>query len=113
MKLVHQSENPLQAFEPLVLAGILANYNKFEVANQYRVRFADFVNEETMARVVESVGSSSAVLRGRYIAIQDDTPVGWGIGSTLSYVGLAALAGAKPAPPTLTLEQQKELLAQQ
>ncbi|KAK4507106.1 hypothetical protein PRZ48_000840 [Zasmidium cellare] len=113
MKLVHQLDNPLKASEPLLLTGLLANYNKFEVHNQYRVRFADFVNEETMSKAVHSVAWTTAVLRERYIAIQDDTPVGWSIGGTLSYVGLGALAGVKPAAPALTEDQQKELFAQQ
>lgn len=113
MQLVHQLDNPLKASEPLLLTGLLANYNKFEVHNQYRVRFADFVNEETMSKVVHSVAWTTAVLRERYIAIQDDTPVGWSIGGTLSYVGLGRLAGVQPAAPALTEEQQKELFAQQ
>lgn len=113
MKLLHQLDNPLQASEPLLLTGLLANYNKFESNNQYRTRFADFVNEETMVKVIESVAWTTTVLRERFIAIQDDTPVGWSIGSTLSYVGLGALAGAKPAPIALTEEQQKEAFAKQ
>ena len=77
------------------------------------MRFSDFVNEETMSKVVQSIAWTTAVLRERYIAIQDDTPVGWSIGGTLSYVGLGILTGAKSAAPALTDEQQKELFAQQ
>ncbi|KAI7583871.1 DUF1741-domain-containing protein, partial [Hortaea werneckii] len=113
MKTVHQSENPLDAAEPFMLTGLLANYNKFEMHNQYRVRFADFVNDETMTRVVESVAWTCTLLRSKYIAIQDDTPVGWSVAGTLSYVGLGALAGAKPAAPALTEEQQRELFNEQ
>ncbi|USW48693.1 Putative armadillo-like helical domain-containing protein [Septoria linicola] len=113
MKLAHQLDNPLQASEPLLLTGLLANYNKFESNNQYRTRFADFVNEETMTRVIQSVAWTTTVLRERYVAIQDDTPVGWSIGNTLSYVGLGSLAGVKPAAVALTQEQQKEAFSQQ
>ncbi|GIZ38997.1 hypothetical protein CKM354_000239000 [Cercospora kikuchii] len=113
MKLLHQLDNPLQAAEPLLLTGLLANYNKFESNNQYRVRFADFVNEETMIRVIQSIAWTTAVLRERYVAILDDTPVGWSLGNTLSYVGLGSLAGAKPAGTVLTEDQQKEAFAQQ
>lgn len=113
MKLLHQLDNPLQAAEPLLLTGLLANYNKFESNNQYRVRFADFVNEETMIRVIQSIAWTTAVLRERYVAILDDTPVGWSLGTTLSYVGLGSLAGAKPAGTVLTEDQQKEAFAQQ
>lgn len=113
MKLAHQLENPLHGSEPLLLTGLLANYNKFEAPNQYRVRFSDFVNEDTMARVILSVAWTTSVLRERYIAIQDDTPLGWSIGGTLSYVGLGALAGTKPASASLTEEQQKQLFSEQ
>ncbi|KAF2766553.1 DUF1741-domain-containing protein [Teratosphaeria nubilosa] len=113
MKLVHQLESPLQAAEPLLLTGLLANYNKFESHNQYRVRFADFVNDQIMARVVESIAWTSVLLRTRYIAIQDDTPVEWSVAGTLSYVGLGALAGAKPTIPVLTEEQQRVAFADQ
>lgn len=111
--MVHQLDNPLRAAEPLLLTGLLANYNKFEVHNQYQTRFSDFVNDETMRAIVESVSWTCTLLRERYIAVQDDTPAGWSLGGTLSYVGLGALAGAKPAAPVLTEEQQRELLLQQ
>ncbi|WPH04992.1 DUF1741-domain-containing protein [Acrodontium crateriforme] len=113
MKLVHQLDNPLQASEPFLLTGLLAEYNKFEVHNQYRVRFADFVNDETMDKVVRSVAWTCTVLRQRYIVIQNDTPATWSVSGTLSYVGLGALAGAKPAGPVLTEDQQRELFAEQ
>lgn len=110
---MHQVESPLQASQPFLLTGLLANYNKFESHNQYRMRLADFVNEETMTKVVQSISWTTTVLRERYIAIQDDTPAGWSIGGTLSYVGLGSLAGAKPAALVLTEDQQKELFAEQ
>ncbi|KAK4547926.1 hypothetical protein LTR36_010645 [Oleoguttula mirabilis] len=113
MKLVDQLDSPLQASEPFLLMGLLANYNKFEVHNQYRVRFSDFVNDDTMKKVVESVAWTCMLSRSRYVAIHDDTPVGWSVAGTLSYVGLGALAGAKPAAPILTEEQQRELFAEQ
>ena len=96
-----------------MLLGLLANYNKFEVQNQYRVRFSDFVNEETMKQVVQSVSWTSTLLRDRYVSVQDDTPTGWSLGGTLSYIGLGSLAGAKPTPPALTEDQQKELFREQ
>lgn len=96
-----------------MLVGLLANYNKFEVHNQYRVRFSDFVNDESMKSIIESIGWTCTLLREMYIAIQDDTPTGWSIGETLTYVGLGALAGAKSAAPVLTEDQQRELLLQQ
>ena len=112
-QLIHQLENPLRASEPFLLTGLLANYNKFEAHNQYRVRFSDFVNDETIQNMIESVGWTCTLLRELYIAIQDDTPATWSIGGTLTYVGLGSLAGAKPAAPVLTEEQQRELFQEQ
>ncbi|KAK5175218.1 uncharacterized protein LTR77_000355 [Saxophila tyrrhenica] len=113
MKLVHLLENPLRASEPFMLTGLLANYNKFEVHNQYRTRFSDFVNDDIMSSIVDSVSWTCTLLRDRYVAIQDDTPAAWSIGGTLSYVGLGGLTGAKPVQPVLTEEQQRELLLEQ
>ena len=112
-QLVRQLESPIQAAEPMLLVGLLSNYNKFEVHNQYRVRFADFINEDGMKAVIESVGWTCNLLRQRYIAIHDDTPTTWSIGGTLSYVGLGSLAGAKPAAPVMTEDQQRELFLEQ
>ena len=66
-----------------------------------------------MKSIIESMAWTCMLMRELYIAIQDDTPAGWSIGETLSYVGLGALAGAKPAPPVLTEDQQKELFLEQ
>lgn len=67
-----------------------------------------------MTKVVQSVGWTTTVLRERYVAIQDDTPAGWSLGGTLSYVGLRSLTGVKkPAALVLTEDQQKELFAEQ
>ncbi|KAK4953179.1 hypothetical protein LTR10_008885 [Elasticomyces elasticus] len=112
-QLIQHLAEPIQASDPLLLLGLLANHGKFESHNPYRTRFAEFVHDETMEKIVESVGQTSSLLRAKYIAIQDDTPVGWSMGNTLSYVGLGALAGAKPAQPVLTEEQQRELFAEQ
>lgn len=112
-QLIQQLDSPLRAAEPFLLTGLLSNYNKFEAANQYWTRFADFVNNEAMKATVESVGWTSTLLQQRYVAIQDDTPAAWSIGGTLSYVGLGSLTGAKAAPPALTEEQQRELFLEQ
>lgn len=110
---MHQLESPLQAAEPFLLTGLLANYNKFEVHNQYRVRFADFVNEEAMSRVIEAIGWTCTILRERFVAILDDTPAGWSLTAPLSYVGLGVLARSKTAAASLTEEQQRDLFAEQ
>lgn len=112
-QLINQLENPLRAVEPFLLTGLLSNYNKFEAANRYWTRFADFADTEAMKATVDSVGWTSMLLRERYVGIQDDTPAAWSISGTLSYIGLGSLAGAKPAPPVLTEGQQRELFLEQ
>lgn len=106
-------DHPLRAAEPFLLVGLLANYDKFETHNQYRVRLADYVNEDAMQKVVESIGWTCKLLQERYIAIQDDTPAAWSIGNTLSYVGLGALAKSRPTTPSLTEDEQRTLFAEQ
>jgi hypothetical protein len=113
MKLLQQLESPLEASEPFVLIGLLANYNKFEMNNQYRARFAEFADEETMEKAIETMSWTSVLLREKYVAIVDDTPAGWSVSNTLSYVGLGRLAGAQPATPALTEEQQKQEFSKQ
>lgn len=113
MKLIHDLEDPAEATHPFLLAGLLANYNKFEARNPYHVRFADFVNDDTIKKIARCISLNCITLRDHYIAIQEDMPEGWSIGGTLSYIGLGALAGAKPATPAITEEEMKTLFAEQ
>jgi hypothetical protein len=103
----------LDAAQPLLLAGLLANYNKFETYNPYHARFADFVNHDTIVQICKSIESTCVFLRDQYVAIQDDVPEAWSIGGTLSYIGLGALAGAKPAVPVPTEDEMKAKFAEQ
>lgn len=93
----------------LVLLGLLANYNKFESQNVYQNRLEDFVNEETIHGLVGDLAKESKTLRDQYLAIQDDTPAGWSISSTLQMVGLRSLTpeAKKPIPTT---EEEAKLL---
>ncbi|KAK5281293.1 hypothetical protein LTR16_006368, partial [Cryomyces antarcticus] len=111
MKLVHDVDTPSQAFEPFVLLGLLANYNKFEFQNPYRLRLEDFVNDATIRKLVQSFGFTCTVARHKYITVQDDLPEGWTISNTLSYIGLGALSGGKPATPVLDEDEAKDLFA--
>ncbi|THY62382.1 DUF1741-domain-containing protein [Aureobasidium pullulans] len=113
MHLIHDLEDPLEAAQPLLLAGLLANYNKFETYNPYHVRFADFVNQETIIQICKSIEGTCVYLRDQFVAIQDDVPEAWSIGGTLSYIGLGALAGAKPAVPVPTEDEMKAKFAEQ
>lgn len=106
-------DHPLRALEPFLLIGLLANYDKFETHNQYRMRLADYVNEDAMQKVVESIGWTCKLLQDRYVAILDDTPAVWSLGGTLSYVGLGALSRTKPAPPVLGEDEQRTLFGEQ
>ncbi|KAK5073192.1 hypothetical protein LTR64_000399 [Lithohypha guttulata] len=93
---------PESAPAALCLLGLLANFNKFETHNVYQNRMEDFINEDIMAKLVEGFANTCGDIRDAYVAIQDDTPVQWSLGSTLSYVGLRALTpeAKKPIPPT-------------
>ena len=102
----------MEVFDPFVLLGLLANYNKFEFQNPYQLRLDDFVNESTIQKIVDGVGLSCAALRNGYVAVQDDVPEGWTLTSTLIFFGLRVLApGAKDKSSTPTAEEAKEIFA--
>ncbi|KAL5001948.1 hypothetical protein BDV10DRAFT_191918 [Aspergillus recurvatus] len=112
MKLVHESESPMQVFEPFLLLGLLANYNKFEFQNPYQLRLDDFVNETSIQKIVKGVGLSCGALRNGYVAVQDDSPEGWTLMGTLMYFGLGVLApGRKEKPTPPSPEEAKEMFA--
>ncbi|KAK4991315.1 hypothetical protein LTR50_001900 [Elasticomyces elasticus] len=108
IKLVQDLEDPTESQEPLVLIALLANHNKFEMHNPYHVRLEDFANEPTIQKTAMSIGKACMTLRDRYIAIQEDAPASWSIGSTLSYIGLK-----RPSTPVHSEEEAKTLFAEQ
>ncbi|KAE9375641.1 DUF1741-domain-containing protein [Stipitochalara longipes BDJ] len=113
MKFIQDSDTTSRAFEPFTLLGLLANYNKFEFQNPYRLRLDDFVNEGTIQKIIRSVGQICSISRGKYVAIQEDLPEGWSISTTLNMIGLGGIApGAKTAIPVLDPEAAKEKFAQ-
>ncbi|KAN0112760.1 DUF1741 domain containing protein [Hyaloscypha variabilis] len=113
MKFIQDSDTTSRAFEPFMLLGLLANYNKFEFQNPYRLRLDDFVNEGTIQKIIRSVGQTCSISRGKYVAIQEDLPEGWSISTTLNMIGLGGIApGAKTATPVLDPEVAKEKFAQ-
>jgi len=77
------------------------------------VRLADYLDDNVMKKVIESVGWTSQLLRERYVGILDDSPAVWSIGGTLSYVGLGALARTKAPAPVLTEDEQRTLFGEQ
>ena len=105
--------HPLKASEPFLLVGLLANYDKFETHNQYKVRLADYLDAAGMEKVIESIGWTCRLLQECYVAILDDSPAVWSIGGTLSYVGLGALARTKAPAPVLSEDDQRTLFADQ
>ncbi|OQO08278.1 hypothetical protein B0A48_06148 [Cryoendolithus antarcticus] len=106
-------ENPLHGTQPLTLIGLLTSYEKYEVQGLARLHSATQIDDDISHAVVEVVGWTCVLLRDRYVAILDDAPVAWSVGGTLSYIGLGALAGAKPPVPILSDEEQKALFVEQ
>ena len=83
--------------------GLLANYNKFEFRNPYRLRLEDFINEGVIQKIVRGLGSAISLSRDSYVAIQEDIAEGWTLSNTLAYLSLGLLApgkGTKPPPPS-------------
>ncbi|KAJ5880304.1 uncharacterized protein N7473_011357 [Penicillium subrubescens] len=112
MKYVNDSETPLQVFDPFLLLGLLANYNKFEFQNPYQLRLDDFVNEASIQQIVKGVGIACSGLRNGYVAVQDDIPEGWTLTNTLIFFGLRALApGARDKANPPTAEEAKAMFA--
>lgn len=112
IKFIQDSDTPDRGLEPFILLGLLANYNKFEFQNPYRMRLDDFVNEATIQKIIRSVGTTCQTTRDKYIEIQDDLPEGWTLNSTLSMIGLGAIApGGKPTAPVIDPEMAKEMFA--
>jgi hypothetical protein len=110
MKYVQDCDNSAQVLPAFYLLGLLTNYNKFEFQNPYRLRLDDFVNDAIIQKVIKSFGETCLGLRDAYIAVQDDLPEGWTLGSTLSYIGLGALApGSRPSTPTPAADETKSL----
>lgn len=100
-------------FDPFLLLGLLANYNKFEFQNPYQLRLDDFVNEASIQKIAKGVGLACGGLRNGYIAVQDDIPEGWSLTNTLIFFGLRALTPGthnKANPPTA--EEAKGMFAE-
>ncbi|KAL9113287.1 MAG: hypothetical protein Q9227_002622 [Pyrenula ochraceoflavens] len=97
------AENPESCFESLLLLGLLANYNKFEIQNPYQLRLDDFVNQGVIRKLVNSLGAICSKARDAYVTVLDDLPEGWNLNSTLIFLGLRILAPeakARKSPPT-------------
>jgi hypothetical protein len=110
MKYVQDCESTIQTTPAFYLLGLLANYNKFEFQNPYRLRLDDFVNDTIIQKMIQGFGDNCLKLRDAYVAVQDDLPEGWTLGSTLSYIGLGALApGSRPSTPTPAAEETKSM----
>lgn len=109
---MQDSESHAQVMPATFLLGLLANYNKFEFQNPYRLRLDDFVNDRIIQQIIASFGEMCATLRDAYVAVQDDRPEGWTLGSTLNMIGLGVLAPAsRPKTPVLGPDETKALFA--
>lgn len=98
-------------FEPFLLLGLLANYNKFEFQNPYQLRLEDFVNESSIEKVAKGVGLACGGIRDGYTAVQDDVPEGWSFTNTLVFFGRALTPGAQNQPSPPTAEEAKAMFA--
>ena len=97
MQYIQDSDDSELVIKPFLLLGLLANYNKFEFRNPYRLRLEDFVNESAIQKVARGIGSACSHSRDFYVAIQEDVAEGWTVGSTLTYFGLGVFAPSKGA----------------
>jgi len=51
-------------------------------------------------------------MRDHYVAVQDDLPEGWNLGSTLNYLSLGLIASrSRPTTPVLGPEDAKKRFA--
>ncbi|KFY16941.1 hypothetical protein V492_01003 [Pseudogymnoascus sp. VKM F-4246] len=112
MKFIQDTDSTTRTFEPFTLLGLLANYNKFEFQNPYRLRLEDFVNEAAIQKIITSTGETCSRLRTKYVAVQNDLPEGWSLASAFGMLGLGGLIGAKPAAPVIDPEAAKKMFAE-
>ncbi|KAL8738493.1 MAG: hypothetical protein Q9190_007998, partial [Brigantiaea leucoxantha] len=108
VKYIQDADTLIRISEPLLLLGLLANHNKFEFRNPYRLRLEDYLNESTIQKAIQGLGAGCARCRDGYIAIQDDAKEGWTLSSTLKYIGLGVLAPSRSSTPVPNVEDRKE-----
>ncbi|KAF2190564.1 DUF1741-domain-containing protein [Zopfia rhizophila CBS 207.26] len=112
MKYIQDCQENDQILPGFFLLGLLVNYNKFEFQNPYRLRLDDFVNDGIIQKMTTCFGATCLSIRDAYVAVQDDMPEGWTLGSTLNYIGLGVLApGSRPSTPVPASEEAKPLFA--
>ncbi|KAF2154428.1 DUF1741-domain-containing protein [Myriangium duriaei CBS 260.36] len=111
-KHILEADSARTAIPSVVLIGILANCNKFEIYNPYQSRIAHLDDEHVTKKLMAAIATACANLREEYVSIQDDSPKPWSIGGTLSYVGLGPLAGKKPPPTVLSEDEAKAKFAE-
>ena len=101
-------EDHKNASDALMLVGLLANYNKFEVQNPYETRLQDFIREDAIKTTAITLGCACSKIRDEYVAVQDDRPEGWNLSTTLTFIGLRNFApDAKTNPLPLTEGEAK------
>ena len=109
---IQDADNTADVLPALYLLGLLVNYNKFEFQNPYKLRLDDFVNDAIIQKIVASFGDSCVRIRDAYVAVQEDMPEPWSLGSTLNYIGLGVLSPtSRPSTPTPGPEESKSLFA--
>ncbi|KAF2866097.1 hypothetical protein BDV95DRAFT_211991 [Massariosphaeria phaeospora] len=112
MKYIQDCDDDTRVLPAFYLLGLLVNYNKFEFQNPYRLRLDDFVNDGIIQKMMASFGASCLAIRDAYVAVQEDMPEGWTLGSTLNYLSLGVLAPAsRPTTPVPAPDEAKSLFA--
>ncbi|KAI4238680.1 MAG: hypothetical protein LQ352_007851 [Teloschistes flavicans] len=112
MKYIQEAGSPARVLEPFLLLGLLANYNKFEFRNPYRLKLEDFVNEMAIQKIIRGFGLICSQSRDRYVAVQDDIGEGWTWSNTLKYIGLGVLAPSRSSTPTRNPEETRDRFAE-
>ncbi|KAL8997338.1 MAG: hypothetical protein Q9169_003372 [Polycauliona sp. 2 TL-2023] len=113
-KYIQNVDNPHDVFKPLLLLGLLANYNKFEFRNPYRLKFEDLVNEPAIPKIILGLGVICSRSRDHYVVVQEDKEQGWTLSNTLKYIGLGVLAPSRSSTPTRnapTIDDSKDLFS--
>lgn len=108
---MQDSDDSSRLSNPFILLGLLANYNKFEYHNPYRLRLEDFVNEANILKMLHGLRKACADSRDQYAAVLDDLPEGWKLSSALNYIGLGVLAPVKAITPIAASDDSKSQFA--
>lgn len=93
---ITESEEDHVIQRAVLLLSLLANYDRFEMRNPYRVRLEDFANAQVMQRIVLTIATLLRQARDEYVDVQPDVPEAWSMGSRLSLLGIKPRTHSSP-----------------